>query len=235
MEDVRKLYEERQMEALEKLCTEKEEAKEADFDVFACHAYAQAARNDLSRLSLESGIELFGKAAALCEGDEEKKKELYENFTKEVLGQLDKAKEVFEGTSPTAETVQSYRDCMRLSADALEAAAKLGDDVADLNTLEVKKKAVLCMVRLCAVYRYEKDMGKNVIKKTDYAPDDVRKAYNEKYDQLVADIRASQPDYTPEEIQREREMPSAAEEKKEAAKDGATKKKSLIDRILDLF
>ena len=78
-------------------------------------------------------------------------------------------------------------------------------------------------------------MGTNVIKKTDYAPDDVRKAYNEKYDQLVADIRASQPDYTPEEIQREREMPSAAEEKKEAAKDGATKKKSLIDRILDLF
>lgn len=228
MEDIRKLYEERRMTELEKMCVKKETAGEADFYIYALHACTMAAENSLSRLSLGKGIELFKEAAVLCADNEEQGIWLYRNYTGEVLMQLGRTERIFAGISKTPDIVNAYRGCMRLSADALEAAAGFGDGIQGTDTLEIKKKAALCMVRLCAVYKYEIDMGKNILNRMDNASDDVRKDYNERYDRIVEDIRKNEPEYVPEEIQRERAVPDLPDRKKKVSK-------SPIERLRELF
>jgi len=231
MEEMRQLYKERKMTALLKLCQEQEAAGSSSFGLFAHLAYVHAARNNLSRLSLGQGAEYFGKASELAGADSEKKKELYENFTKEILLGMEKTQAMFEDISLTADVILSYRDYMKINADALVQAAEVGEE-AGCNVLAVLEEAVLCMVRLCAVYKYDQDLGKAVVHKVDNAPAQIREEYNAKYDQLTEKIRGRKADYEAPEIQREAEEPAPS---RTQVKEEPGKKKGLIDKLLDFF
>lgn len=234
MEDIKKLYSERRMDEIDKKCRQAEKAGNAGFEEYSFHACALASKNNLSRLTLEEAVGLFKKAAASA-GDDEKKADLYENFTKEVLGQLSETESLFSEIAMTADIVRSYRDCMRFTADALEAAAELGDEIPGISTLEIQKQEVLCMVHLCAVYRYEVDMGKTILKQTDNVTGDIRKVYNEKYDKLTEQIRKAEPDYCPEEIQRTHVYPEPPVKKAENSQDAESESKSLFERLKELL
>lgn len=236
MGEIRSLYEERKIAEVAALCQKELDAGNADFEVYAYMACAQAARNNLSRLSLEEAMAMFSKAAETADGNAQAASELYDSFVKEILGSLEKTDEMFAGVAMTADTVQAYRDCMKSGAEALLMAAAFGESAVHADTLDVKKRAASCMVKLCAVYYFEQDLGKVKVKKVGNAPDDIRETYTEKYDELVSKIQEKDTSYVPEEIQRERidaEHPQKKPE--ENMEDGKPKKKSLIDKLLDFF
>ena len=92
------------------------------------------------------------------------------------------------------------------------------------------------MVKVCAPYNYEQNLGKVAVKKISNATDELRDIYVAKYDALVAAIQEEDASYVPEEIQRVALTGEARQEAKaqEEAKEGP-KKKSLIDKLLDFF
>ena len=200
MGELKKLYEERNMAELVTRCREILDAGSAEFEVYMYMACAQAARNNLSRLFLEEAMQMFDKAAELAKDNADFSAELFDNFVKEVYKSLEKSDAMFGEIAMTADSVQAYRDCMRLGADALLKAADFADRLQIIDTLEAKKRAVSCMVKLCAVYHFEQDLGKVKVKKVGNAPDDIREAYNAKYDEAVVLIRGKDASYVPVNI-----------------------------------
>lgn len=195
-------------------------------------------KNDLSRQTLGAAAALFREAAALAENEKERRT-LFETFVSEVISQEEKTESLFHNISLTSDVVRSYRDCMRITVDALEAAAELGKTLPGTSCLDIQKREISCMIRLCAVYRYEVDMGKTILKQTDNASGDVRRAYNEKYDILVAKIREQEPDYMPEEIQRTHVYPESPVRKPDhdqtPESDSPISEKSFMEKIRELF
>lgn len=201
MEEMRRLYEEKKLSSLMKLCEKELAAGREDWEVYGYYGCAAAGRSSLAKACVGEGLLAFQKAVELC-GDEDEKRKLCEAFAGEVIASGKRVQRERETVSMTKEVIGAYRECMRLSADALLGAIEAGNG-AGADVLSMRKEAVSFMVRLCAVEQYEKDMGKYVIKGIDNAPEELRIRYTALYDGLVAEIKEQEPGYAPEEIQRE--------------------------------
>lgn len=230
MEEMKRLYEERKMTGLMKLCEKEIASGRECAPVYGYYGCAAAARNSLSRHSLEKGIEAFEKAAALCR-DEDERRWLYESFTKEVSDGRKRVQNEIRTVSMTKEVIGAYRECMRLFSDALLAAAEFGRNNGE-DVLAAEKEAVSSMVGLCAVEKYETDMGKYIVRGIDNAPEEIRDKYTALYDRLVEKIRERDPYYAPAEIQREYVDPRFKEHTEEKPEEG---KKGLWEQLAGLL
>lgn len=229
--ELKSLYEERKMTGLWKLCRKEMEAGRENAAICGYYACACASRNSLSRISLKEGNEAFLKASRICENQEEKKR-LYEIFTKEVTDGIRRVRGEMQTVSKTKSVIGAYRDCMRLSADALLLAVRVGEEIGQQDVLSVQKEAASCMVWLCAVEKYENDMGKYVVKGIDNAPEEIRVKYTALYDSLVERIKEQEPAYVPQEIQREYVDPRFKEYTEEKPEN---EKKGLLRRLSELL
>lgn len=228
MEELQSLYENRSLTELIRVCRSREKAGSADYEFYAYWAWAAAGSNSIHSKPLEDGTQKFQRAAALAQGAQ--LQELYENFVRELRTSMEEIQSMFGTVAMTLNVVKSYRACMRHSADALSAAVEAGTK-AGLDTLPAKKLAVDAMVKLCGVYRYEQQIDKSIMRIVDNVDVETRQKYVPEYDRLVAEIRMTEPDYAPEEIQREHvvEQQSAPEPGDEP------QKKGLLATLRDLF
>lgn len=239
MEELRELYGQKRYMELQKKCQEQMESPEAGAEVYGYCACAQAARNNLSRPSLKEGTANFRKAFA--RGKEEQKlpylEELYASFAGEVKKALAASEQMIASLSLDAEIMLSYRECLSLGIEALLAAAEEAEAAGlGADTEEPRKEALRYMREYCLTRHYDVDMGKNVMHKSDNIPDEVRAEYVARYDQLVQKIREKDPAFEPEEdIQRERKLPSQERQEERAREEAEGKKRSLLDKFMDLF
>ena len=113
-----------------------------------------AARSNFSHFTMEQAIDLFRKAGKCSKGNPEQQQLLYHLFTVEVIKAVQRYEDTFSSVSMTNEIVESYRNSMRLAADALQEAVALGERLTQFSldgessVLSAKKLAVHCMVEL---------------------------------------------------------------------------------------
>ena len=231
MEELKELYESKKYAALDRACRKAEAGDSQDFEVYLYHACGLAARSNFSHFTMEQAIDLFRKAGKCSKGNPEQQQLLYHLFTVEVIKAVQRYEDTFSSVSMTNEIVESYRNSMRLAADALQEAVVVGEQLTQLpldgesSVLSAKKLAVHCMVELCKVRKYEVDMGKAISKRTNNAPEEIRSRYAILYDNLTEQIQAVDTEYEPELIQRDFVKPdetNACQLKMPSAEPGVT-------------
>ncbi|MCD8370782.1 MAG: hypothetical protein LUC94_10750 [Clostridiales bacterium] len=208
MADLKTLYKERKFTELENACGEAEQAGAADWELYAYDACAKAAKSHFLRPSMEQGIALYQKALELCGEDSDKRLWCTQLFCGEVDQCARKMKDGLERVTQTEEVVSGYREGMRLCADAYLVIKDVYGGAEKERFLAAAKAAADCMVELCAVRMVEVDVGKAIVRRISHTSDELRTSYVEKFDALTWEIRALEPGYEPQEIQREGTIPA---------------------------
>ena len=181
---------------------------------------------------MEQAIDLFRKAGKCSKGNPEQQQLLYHLFTVEVIKAVQRYEDTFSSVSMTNEIVESYRNSMRLAADALQEAVVLEEATyaASFGRGEQcavsKKLAVHCMNGNYAKYVSMRLIwGKLFPNGQTMHLEEIRSRYAILYDNLTEQIQAVDTGYEPELIQRDFVKPdetNACQLKMPSAEPGVT-------------